>query len=174
MGWFSKKSKDADGAGDEVGAPDDRAGSDTDEAGDGLVGDHTGRPVSRPLEADERARIDAALARLAEMGIDVDDIDAVGAGFDEAHRAWQQDQSRDSAQIVDTFAVAIGEHLARHSARDWAVVTDVFGTDLGLVAARAETVVVPHNLVGSRWMRGERGWIPGVVRHLVSMRPRRR
>ncbi|RKT77241.1 uncharacterized protein DUF3806 [Terracoccus luteus] len=173
MGWFSKKSKDADGAGDEVGAPDDWAGSDA-EAGDGLVGDHTGRPVSRPLEADERARIDAALARLDEMGIDVDDIDAVGEGFDEAHRAWQQDQSRDSAQVVDTFAVAIGEHLARHSARDWAVVTDVFGTDLGLVAARAETVVVPHNLVGSRWMRGERGWIPGVVNHLVSMRPRRR
>jgi hypothetical protein len=52
------------------------------------------------------------------------------------------------------------------------VVTDVFGTDLGLVAARADTVVVPHNLVGARWMRGETGWIPGVVEHLVRIRPR--
>ena len=57
------------------------------------------------------------------------------------------------------------------SAREWAVVTDVFGTDLGLVAARADTVIVPHNLVGARWMRRETGWIPGVVSHLVRIRP---
>ena len=75
---------------------------------------------------------------------------------------------------METYAVAIGEHLARHSAREWAIVTDVFGTDLGLVAARADTVVVPHNLVGARWMRGETGWVPGVVSHLVSIRPRSR
>ena len=29
---------------------------------------------------------------------------------------------------------------------------------------------VPGNLVASRWMRGETGWIPGVVSHLVNVR----
>src|SRR6478736_4639116 len=119
-------------------------GEDLDDA---LGPDVTGRPVAVPLGDEERDRIASALEHAAAEGPDV---------------------------VVETYAVAIGEHLARHSARDWAVVTDVFGTDLGLVAARADTVVVPHNLVGARWMRGETGWVPGVVSHLVRIRPRSR
>lgn len=144
------------------------------QAGDHLVSeDHTGRPMSRPLTDDERARIDGSLERLTGQGVAVDDLDAVGAAYDAAYRQWRDDpRSGDSADLVETYAVAIGEHIARASAREWAVVTDVFGTDLGLVAAGAETVVVPHNLVGARWMRGETGWVPRVVSHLVALRPR--
>jgi hypothetical protein len=32
---------------------------------------------------------------------------------------------------------------------------------------------VPHNLVAGRWMRGETGWVPGVVGHMVRRRNRR-
>jgi hypothetical protein len=134
----------------------------------------SGRPESRPLGEEERARIASGLERAAALGVDVDDLASIGAHFDEQFRAVQADASAGGGSdvVVDTFAIAIGEHLTRHSARDWAVVTDVFGTDLGLVSARADTVVVPHNLVGARWMRGETGWIPGVVSHLVGLRPR--
>lgn len=67
----------------------------------------------------------------------------------------------------------MGEHLSRHTDLDWRIVTDVFGTDLGLLEGpRGAFMVVPSNLVAGRWMRGETGWIPGVVGHLVSCRER--
>jgi broad specificity phosphatase PhoE len=170
MGLFSRKSKDEPD-------PADPRYADVTEGGpeEPTAELHTGRPLSRPLSDEERERVEAALERLRSLGIDVDDLDAIGAGYDAAYAKWTADpQAEGPDVIVDTYAIAIGEHLARHSARRWAVVTDVFGTDLGLVDARADTVIVPHNLVGARWMRGEHGWIPGVVTHLVGLRPRSR
>jgi hypothetical protein len=169
MGLFSRKSKDSP-------ADETDASGDLPDPGDVLAGDFTGRPVSSPVGEEDRRRITAGLDRAAAAGVDVDDLESIGAHYDEAYRAFVADPAGSTGPdvLVDTFAMAIGEHLARHSAREWAVVTDVFGTDLGLVAARAETVIVPHNLVGARWMRGETGWIPGVVAHLVRMRPRPR
>jgi hypothetical protein len=174
MGLFSRKNK-----GDDEPASDPTTAGDAGEPGepgdDALASDFTGRPVTAPLGEAERGRLDAALAHAAEAGVDVDDLASIGTHYDDAYRRWAASGGADgdgSDVIVDTFATAIGEHLARHSAREWAVVTDVFGTDIGLVAARADTVVVPHNLVGARWMRGETGWIPGVVAHLVRIRPR--
>ena len=167
MAWFSKKSKD------DPESPPDAVSSGSD---DSLVSEgHTGRPVSRALEPAERARIETASGRLAELAVDVDDLLSIGSAYDTAFSGWQADpESVDSGEIVDLFGLAIGEHLARNSARQWAVVTDVFGTDLGLVAAQADTVIVPHNIVSARWMRRERGWIPGVVSHLVQLRPKSR
>ncbi len=134
MGLFSRKGKD-DADRDLAEA----VGSGTSQGDDDLVTDgHTGRPVSRRLDEQERARIEAGVQRLVDLGIDVDDLDAIGAAYDAALAASRADSSSGGGPdtIVDTFAIAIGEHLARHSARDWAVVTDVFGTDLGLVAAQ--------------------------------------
>ncbi len=131
-----------------------------------------GRPVSAPLSDVDRSRIARGLDTLAARGVDVDDLAAVGAAYDLAFAEARRGDGQSGAEIVELFGVAIGEHLARHSARGWAVVTDVFGTDLGLVDARGDTVVVPHNLVGARWMRGEAGWIPGVIGHLVTLVPR--
>jgi hypothetical protein len=168
MGLFSRKSKDV-----AVDAEPDGS-ADLPDPDDTLVSDFTGRPVANPVGDDDRARIAAALDRAGAAGVDVDDLDSIGAHFDEAYLRFVADPGGADGPdvIVDTYAVAIGEHLTRHSAREWAVVTDAFGTDLGLVAARADTVIVPHNLVGARWMRGETGWIPGVVGHLVGLRPR--
>ncbi|KRF47307.1 hypothetical protein ASH01_21735 [Terrabacter sp. Soil811] len=170
MGLFSRKGKDDT---DEPAGLEPGVGEDPDDA---LSPDVTGRPVAVPLGDEERDRIASALEHAAAEGVDVDDLASIGAHYDTAYRRWADEGGSGEGPdvVVETYAVAIGEHLARHSARDWAVVTDVFGTDLGLVAARADTVVVPHNLVGARWMRGETGWVPGVVSHLVSIRPRSR
>jgi hypothetical protein len=170
MGLFSRKGK-AD-----TGEPADAAPTVEEDADDSLAADSTGRPVAVPLGDEERARITSALEHAANDGVDVDDLASIGTHYDAAYRRWADEGGSGEGPdiVVETYAVAIGEHLARHSARDWAIVTDVFGTDLGLVAARADTVVVPHNLVGARWMRGETGWVPGVVSHLVSIRPRSR
>jgi hypothetical protein len=171
MGLFSRRKSSE--VTDTEGRP---AVDEAPETDDSLVPDPSGRPESRPLGEEERARISAGLDRARTLGVDVDDLESIGSHFDQQFRAVQADPSAGGGSdvVVDTFAIAIGEHLTRHSARDWAVVTDAFGTDLGLVAARADTVVVPHNLVGARWMRGETGWIPGVVSHLVRLRPRPR
>ncbi|GAA2026386.1 hypothetical protein GCM10009740_15210 [Terrabacter terrae] len=174
MGLFSRKGRGGAGpSAEEYEADHAPELSDTAEA-DGPAGDFTGRPVAQPLGSEERDRLARALEQAAAEGVDVDDLESIGTHYDDAYRRWSAGggAGRGPDVIVETYAVAIGEHLARHSAREWAVVTDVFGTDLGLVAARADTVVVPHNLVGARWMRGETGWIPGVVSHLVRIRPR--
>jgi hypothetical protein len=169
MGLFSRRSKE------------ERAGAGSTplsepESVDGPVVElpEDGRPVSTPLTEAERARIDRGLEALAARGVDVDDLAAIGAAYDRAFTEVRSDQRDGAAELVELFGIAIGEHLARHSVRRWEVVTDVFGTDLGLVDSRADTVVVPHNLVSARWMRGETGWIPAVVGHLVSLRPRSR
>ena len=165
MGLFSRKDKEAAVEPEPQGTDDD----DTD-----LVAALPERPSSRPLDDGERARIAAALEAARADGVDVDDLESIGSHYDAAFaRASADPGSLSPDTVVETYAIAIGEHLARHSAREWGVVTDVFGTDLGLVAARADTVIVPHNLVGARWMRRETGWIPGVVSHLVRIRPRR-
>ncbi|HET8766639.1 MAG TPA: DUF3806 domain-containing protein, partial [Pedococcus sp.] len=107
----------------------------------------------------------------------VDDLDSLSAGLDAAYRSWEQSPEGarpDHAAVVERYALGIGEHLERHTDLDWQVVTDVFGTDLALTEGFKGTfVVVPHNLVAGRWMRGETGWVPGVVGHMVRRRNRR-
>lgn len=185
MGLFSRRSRDAQDESsdshDHEDSRDSRGSSDSSDSGDAAeVGgsiptEHVeGRPVAEPLTDAERGRIADGLAKLAERGVDVDDLQSIGAGFDAARTRWLANpQGEDAAVIVELLGIAIGEYLVRHSARQWAIVTDVFGTDLGLASSRGDTVIVPHNLIGGRWMRGETGWVPGVVGHLERLAPRR-
>lgn len=127
-------------------------------------------PESRRIDEAERAHIAAALEALAAEGVDVDDLASIGAGLDRALTAWLADRGADHDVVVQRYAVAVGEHLHRHTDLAWEVVTDVFGTDLAVAAG--DFVVVPANLVAVRWMRREQGWVPGVVGHLVAVRDR--
>lgn len=160
MGLFSRR-RDADPA------PD--PGPDVAEPGMATHDDvvDTGRPA-RPATAEpgaaERGRIARVVAALDGAGIDIDDLTALGAAFDAAYAA-----GTDSDDLVESFGLGIGEHLVRHGRMDWRLVTDVFGTDLGVVARRRELSVIPTNLVATRVVRGEVGWIPGVVGHLVRL-----
>jgi hypothetical protein len=178
MAWFGRRRDDAGAR--ETGSH--RAGSQVPErtlpdAGDTLDPGASLRPFVDPLGDAERARITAALEALAAEGVDVDDLGSLGDGLDRAYAAWTaapEDGRPDHAAIVERFAVGVGEHLARHTDLDWQVVTDVFGTDLSLTEGfKGSFVVVPHNLVAGRWMRGETGWIPAVVGHIVRRRARR-
>lgn len=127
-------------------------------------------PEARPLGEQERARIHAGLEALAAEGVDVESLQELGDGLDRALATWMAEGGSDHDVIVERYAVGIGEHLARHTDLSWKIVTDVFGTDLGL--ASGDFVVVPGNLVAARWMRRETGWVPGVVSHLVQVRSR--
>ena len=138
--------------------------------GEEPVGELPLTPESRRTGEPERARIAAGLEAVAAEGVDVDDLRSISDGLDRALEGWLADRAADHDAIVERYAVAIGEHLARTTDLAWEVVTDVFGTDLAVAAG--DFVVVPHNLVAVRWMRREQGWVPQVVGHLVTVRSR--
>lgn len=127
-------------------------------------------PESRRVGEEERARIAAGLEAVAADGVDVDDLRSISDGLDRALDGWLADKGGDHDAIVERYAVAVGEHLARRTDLAWEVVTDVFGTDLAVAAG--DFVVVPTNLVAVRWMRREKGWVPQVVGHLMQVRTR--
>lgn len=166
MAWFKRKSSDTP----EVDTP----GSSTEDA---VEVDDLGIPTTpvRPIGDPERHQIHASLEELAAAGIDVDDLSSLSQGLDAAYSEWTQRGSTESdhSVVVRRFTIGVGEHLSRHTDLDWAMVTDVFGTDLGLAdGPRGAFVLVPGNIVASRWMRGETQWIPDVVGHLVRRRQR--
>ena len=170
MAWFGRRGRDD-------AAPPEPESPAPEQVGEGLVSDGESlRPVVAAVGDTERARITAALDALAADGVDVDDLDALGAGLDAAYQQWvsaPEDARPDHAAVVERYALGIGEHLDRHTDLDWQVVTDVFGTDLALTEGfKGSFVVVPHNLVAGRWMRGETGWVPAVVGHIVRRRNR--
>ncbi|HEY3534831.1 MAG TPA: DUF3806 domain-containing protein [Pedococcus sp.] len=176
MAWFGRR------RGEPEPAPEADTGSGAGAgpagAGESLVADGASlQPVVARVPPQDRARIDAAVAALAAGGVDLDDLESIGAALDAAYRSWEGaplGSRADHAAIVERFAMAIGEHLDRHTDLDWQLVTDVFGTDLALTEGfKGSFVVVPHNLVAGRWMRGETGWVPAVVGHLVRRRTRR-
>lgn len=116
--------------------------------------------------AAELARIKSGLARAGELGMGsgLESIEAAFLALLERQEAGQDVPGED----VTAVAFAIGDHLTRHGYR-WALVSDPFGTDLGLEALRGRTTLVPHSLVAARWMRGDHGWVTGVVTHLIRI-----
>jgi len=172
VAWFGRRREDVEPEESEPGA------LDLAHAGADLAGDTaTLQPIVQAIGDPERDRISAALDTLAADGVDVDDLESIGSGLDAAYRTWEaapEDGRPDHAAIVERYALAVGEHLNRNTDLDWQVVTDVFGTDLALTEGfKGSFVVVPHNLVAGRWMRGETGWVPAVVGHIVRRRTRR-
>ena len=171
MGWFGRRK-------DEDSGPESVEELELATSGDQLVAEGESlQPVVKPLGDDEKARIAAALEALKAEGVDVDDLDSLGKGLDAAYRAWAEGAEADRpdhAAIVERYAIGLGTYLDHHTDLDWQVVTDVFGTDLSLTEGfKGSFVVVPHNLVAGRWMRGETGWVPPVVSHIVRRRTRR-
>lgn len=117
--------------------------------------------TARRLGSADRARIDAALARLAGARVDVDDLDSLGAAFDAA-------LDRGDVDVLPDLAVGVGEYLNRHADLRWAIITDAFGRDLGLEGLRRDLHVVPESLLTARWLRREKGWLPRAVAHLAD------
>ena len=167
MAWFSKKDKVSDERPEPAGRTATAVQTDTGDPELPL------RPVIERPGVEEQERIARGRAALERAGVDVDDLDALGAAYDAALPTWQdarKSEREDERELVERFAIAIGAHLHRNTDLRWSRVTDAFGTDLAVAGGRDEFVVVPSNLVAARWMNAERGWLPGVVAHLVRVR----
>ena len=160
MAWFSRKDRTPD-------AHD--AAPDVDE----VAPEPPLRPIIERLGVEEQQRLAAGRASVERAGLDVTDLAALGTAYDAAVAGYQgarKGEREDERDIVERFAIAIGEHLHRTTDLSWSRVTDAFGTDLAVAGGKDDFVVVPGNLVAARWMNGETGWVPGVVGHLVRVR----
>jgi hypothetical protein len=168
VAWFSRKDKQDDGPAErEASQRSMVAEADPEDVELPL------RPAIERLGVEEQQRLAAGRAAVEKAGIDVTDLDALGAAYDEALTTWQaarKGDQEDEREIVERFAIAIGEHLHRSTDLSWSRVTDAFGTDLAVAGGKDDFVVVPGNLVAARWMNAETGWVPGVVGHLVRVR----
>ncbi|HEY8307622.1 MAG TPA: DUF3806 domain-containing protein [Lapillicoccus sp.] len=168
MAWFSRKDKQ-----DDAPVEGDATSRSMVSQADPEDVELPFRPAIERLGVEEQQRLAAGRAAVEKAGLDVTDLDALGAAFDGALATWQsasKGDRDDERQIVERFAIAIGEHLHRKTDLSWARVTDAFGTDLAVAGGKDDFVVVPGNLVAARWMNAESGWVPGVVGHLVRVR----
>lgn len=173
MAWFRRKG--SEGAPDPA-RPPAVVQRELPDAGDALDPELPIRPITEVVPPEQQQRVATGVAAVEAEGVDIDDLASIGAGFDAALSGWMATPEATRTghdQIVERYAMAIGEHLARHTDLEWQIVTDVFGTDLSVAGGFGGTfVVVPTTLVAARWMRREPGWIPGVVGHLVATRAR--
>ena len=96
-----------------------------------------------------------------DSSADSEDLGSLSEAFDAA-------VDGDNADDLPLLAIGVGEYLHRHASLRWAMVSDAFGTDLGLEGRRRDLHIVPQSLLSARWMRREKGWLDGAVRHLAS------
>ena len=149
--------------------PDDDPGAGPGSGG----GDETSgvEPVEevgiRRLTVDEEAGLEAVRAGYGGHGIDPTDLESIAAAYDRALDA--HDDGSDSAAVVELLGTAVGDHLVAAGGYRWVVATDPFGTDLAVEPPRRGVPVVTRMLVAVRWMGRERGWVSGVVGHLVDV-----
>ena len=146
---------------------------DDPDAVSGSTGDDTAgvEPVeevgTRRLSSDEEAALEVVRAGYAGHGIDPADLESIAAAYDRALGA--HDDDHDSASVVELLGTAVGDHLVAAGGYRWVVATDPFGTDLAVEPPRRGVPVVTRMLVAVRWMGRERGWVSGVVGHLVDV-----
>ena len=111
MAWFSRKDKQDDGS------------SERDAPQRSMVAEADPEDVELPLRPaiekpgpEEWERLARGRAALEKAGIDPTDLQALGAAYDAALTTWQAARSgdrEDEREIVERFAIGIGEHLHR-------------------------------------------------------------
>lgn len=166
MGWFSRGDRHTPTAAD-----------DPELAADGAMADDPlpGRPRWRALSPQQQVELETELAALRAAGVDVTDVSALGGALDAAMDLWYAVKERDRegyAVVTHRWGVGLGAYLESATDLRWGMVTDVYGTDLGLMGAEDNMVIVPQNLVSARWLNHQTGWVPGVLGHIVQLRTR--
>ncbi|GAB5497152.1 MAG: hypothetical protein Phyf2KO_22320 [Phycisphaerales bacterium] len=87
--------------------------------------------------------------------------------YDTWFTGWQQDpaDSQDANAMCMLIGVGLGDAIIeRVPELEWKIITDNFGTDIGLFGRDAGTVVThPTNMVAKRIESGETTWIARIV-----------
>jgi hypothetical protein len=73
--------------------------------------------------------------------------------LDEVWTRWQSDTSPerpDPNTVVNALGLCFGQHLVDRLGFRWAVITDKYGTEMGLIAQPGDVTVFPANMTAKR------------------------
>ena len=121
------------------------------------------KPADEPrieeLTAGERDWLASLLGAVGELGLE-GDIAGISAFFDGQRAEWfagDPDTRSDPNMIINIAGAGLGQVLVDRAGMRWAVVTDAYGTEMGVVAEPGHIVVLPMNAVGKRWVESGAG-----------------
>ncbi len=112
----------------------------------------------------ERAWIFEKLGLLHDSG--VEDIEALGAMFDEQLGAWlavPEGQRSDPNEVINLLGVGFGEFVRRISNTRWVIAGDQHGAELALHGQPGDILMFPQNMVAKRWVAHESGALPALA-----------
>lgn len=124
----------------------------------------------RPLDRSAHRALTGWLGDARAAGVDVDDLDSIGATYDayvDEILLTPADDRPDPTPTLTMIAMAMGEHLQRNSSLQWRIAGDAQGTDLALASADDLGVLYPIDPVAQAWSQRQRGWLPVFVRELI-------
>jgi hypothetical protein len=132
-------------------------------------------PQVRDLTSQEEARLQTSregLTKLATgLGLPLPQDDEERLALcDELIRWWHrepQGQRIDPNVVVTVVGIAMGDVLAREFGLVWKIITDAFGTDLGLWRAKGHIVLSPTNSIAKHFADESDGF---VVNHYAAFR----
>ena len=99
--------------------------------------------------------------------------------LDRAWDVWIASEETDTNLIngyLNAFGIAFGHLLVESGIFDWCIVTDEWGTDLGVRAlpSRGDVSIVPVNFVAKRWEKHERCFMAAgyasIIKHVEKIR----
>lgn len=130
-----------------------------------------GEIVIGPVQPEQREVLDGWLDDARGFGIDLSDVESIGAAFDEYQLTVMEQEPEERADptpFCTMIGMAMGEYLVQHSDLEWRLITDDEGTDLGLANPSETGVLFPADPVANAWQEQTFGWLPDWVSQLVA------
>lgn len=104
-----------------------------------------------------------------------DDCDMTPGVLDVAYKQWLTNGTEINEQandVVHAIGFAFGQYLVDHEGFEWTLVTDQFGTDLGVRAlpSRGDVLVCPASIVAKRWETKETDFLVPIYLAVIDQR----
>lgn len=95
--------------------------------------------------------------------------------LDRAYKYWLSSGADTNAQandVIHAIAFAFGQYLVDHDGFEWSLVTDQFGTDVGVRAlpGRGDVLVCPASMVAKRWETKETDFLVPIYHAVIDQR----
>ncbi|GLZ41766.1 DUF3806 domain-containing protein [Actinokineospora sp. NBRC 105648] len=113
----------------------------------------------------------ATLVALGDLGVDVADVEQLGALYDSQLGEWGvggEHFGLDPNPTINLIGIGLGEHLVRRCGLRWVVATDEQGAEIAVHGAPGDVLIYPTNVVAKRWVARERGFLPGFADQIAQ------
>ena len=90
--------------------------------------------------------------------------------LDAAYTEWSKtEKSQDEVNMgLNSFGVMFGNYLRKSiPSLEWKVITDDYGTELGLYRAKNEITLFPANMITKRYHKQETGFLKGLAESMI-------